>query len=221
MNKNLLTVAFFISSDEIAEGERDYKKTITNYRLSLGGKFNPPAVAYIKLPEDHKELLPDIVDFMYDNDVMPIAVSEGFEVKLFPEQEKCKDILGFFNQKELYMSMYTFFVIGGWKVAAEQVGQCVGNAISILESNDEILTVGFMTPNQTGQQVGNFMIDNFNFRPFIGRTRDIKLVAKFVSATANQFAGATAENAFGAVFNGFSYHPLKFLAYNPQVAAAV
>jgi hypothetical protein len=217
---NPFNIAFIISSQEIRDGDRSYQKTITNYRLTFGGTFPCIPVAYVKIPEHEKNLLPDIIDFLLDNDVKPIIVEEGFDAKVFPQQERSKDIFKLFSTNDIQNYPYTLFVGNGWLIrTSRDAKECVMAGVLLLSQNKDILSVAFEDTNIKGSEGATFIPNqSLTSRPIIVRSRDMMIASKFVVDNANQLAQLSSEQSISHLFGAFSYHPYKFVSFSSQLA---
>ena len=218
MNKTL-NIVFLIGANELQEGPKNYRSTILNYKSLCGGSFSGIPIAYVKIPDNNKALLPDVVDFLLDNDVKPIAVEEGFDGRVFPHIERTRDILKIFGNPEIAINDFILFVSNGHTVEAKQFAECLLIGIKILTTNSDIVSVGFENPSVDGRSLGQFIArDSISDRPIIVRTRDMMIAAKLAVDNASQFANATSYQAIGYLLSTFSYHPNRFISFIPQIA---
>jgi hypothetical protein len=207
-------IAFLISSAELKEGPRNYRGTIDSYKAIFGER---PPIAYIKLPERQKDLLPDIIDHLYDHDVRPIVAAEGFGALILPQSERTKDIFTLLSHFEMARHQYTLFVSEGWRVQSDKLGHCVGLARAVLEANPGILSIAF--EGMRGGSSDELVISpSFTSRPAIVRTRDLMLASKLAVDNAAQLQQASSEQAISHMMGMFSNIPQRFLSFNSLVA---
>lgn len=210
-----LNIAFLISSAELKNGDRNYRDTISSYKIGPGAM---PPVAYIKLPEHQKDLLPDVIDWLYNNDIRPIVATEGFNALILPQQERTKDILALFSHPEVNRHAYTLFVGGGWKVSTINAFECLDSARSLLATTPSILSVAFESAQATTSTNHFLTCPSLTSRPVIVRTRDMMLAAKLAVDNAAQLQALSSEQAISNMMGMFSYSPYKHLCFNPSVA---
>lgn len=220
---NTLSIAFLIGSAELdPHHERSYQKTITNYRLACGGAFNGVPVAYVKLPEKRKDLLPDIVDFLYDSGVKPVVGLEGFDAKVFAQQERVKDIYKLLSHPDVAANAFTLLVTEGRIVSTDQFANCLVNAAALLDTNPDILSVAFEGAGAVGHPAGQFAaFKQLTSRPAIARTRDMMIAAKWAVDNAAQLSGLSSEQALSHMLGTISYHPFKHLAFLPNIGYSI
>lgn len=218
-----LNIVFLIGSAELQDGERSYQKTIINYRRLCGDRFDSIPVAYVKLPENRQELLPNVIDFLLDNDVKPIVELERFEARIFPQEERTKDILKLFSQPEVASNFLTLFVSNGWRINTDRFAEWLITASDVLSNNKDVLSIAFEGAEAQGRQISRAFIimPSFTSRPVIVRTRDLMLAAKFAVDNVKQFGSISSEQIISHTFSTFSYHPLKFIAFHPQLAYSI
>lgn len=218
-----LNIAFLIGSAELnLDYERSYQKTITSYRLAFGGAFGGVPVAYVKLPENQKDLLPDVIDFLYDSDVKPVVALEGFDAKVFPQQERVKDIHKLLSHPNVTAHAFTLLVAEGRIVSSDQFVNCLTNAAAVLDGNPDILSVAFEGAGAAGHPAGQFVaFKNLTSRPAVVRTRDMMIAAKWAVDNAAQLGGLSSEQSLSHMLGTMSYHPYKHLAFPPNVGYSI
>lgn len=212
-----LTIVFLIASSQLKDGERNYQKMIDAYKEACGGAFPGIPLAYIKLPEKETALLPDIIDYLYDNDIKPVVATEGFEARVFPQLERTKDVFKIFSMPSLLQSTYTLFVDGPFRIKTDQLFNHLSSSVSMLTLNPLILSVAFdssVLKIAGGEQF--IVCPSLTSRPIVTRTRDLMIASKLAVDNAAQLQSISSEQAISNMMRLFSAHPYRFLAFNPQ-----
>jgi hypothetical protein len=210
-------IAFLISPAELKEGPRNYRGTIDSYKALFGER---PPIAYIKLPDHQKDMLPDVIDWLLDFDVRPIVVTEGFNALILPQQERTKDVFALFSHSEMARHQYALFVSGGWHVKSDKLERCVGLACSVLEANPSILSVAFEGV-RGGSSDELVVSQSFTSNPVIVRTRDLMIASKLAVDHATQLQQTSSEQAISNMISMFSYNPMRFLSFNSLAAHSI
>lgn len=204
-------------------------KTLIEYYKNLrpdgfDGFYN--VFAQVNVSENTKKLLPDVIDFLYDNDIHPIVQEVKTTDLLFADASRCRNLYYLFSDKLVSVAPYSIFVNSKTKITPtiSDVHSFVQTAIQLLHNNPELVSVGFVPHvcnfqkhpvNTYCDAANNFYLDN---NP-VFRTRDLWLTAYLTLSSFNNMASSgKLDEALSNVLRNFGPNPHKFMYFNPSAA---
>lgn len=209
-------------------GHKDvYKITILHYKkLFNGWGFFSKVFCHIKVRPKEQDQLPEMIDFLYENDIHPLVTIGDWQRGMSHQNEYLKDIYTVFSNPEIQANPYTFWVeddsplkINGQTTAVDFVLR----AIEILRSNPTILNFRFMRDglpvNPNDQIDGVFNKSNvFDFQPNISRSRDLYIASLLIMKNWENFKNIQCEMGFRMAMDTISsMHPYRYLVFNPAL----
>lgn len=228
MNKLPLNIIFFISTSGHFDHLDVYKTTIKHYKAKLGGSLDvfQNAFAHIKVKPNQRDRLPEIIDFLLENNIKPIVTEGEWSRGLAHGQAYISDIFKVFNTEEVHSAPYSFWVEDDSPINVKQdnLYSYLSTAVSILGSNKDIVNIRFQRDGiqDASQPINNFLnrVETFDFQPNIGRTRDLFLAAKALVDHPATFANVQCEAAFYATSKPLTHSPIGFLCFNPKIVSS-
>lgn len=225
MNKLPLNIIFSITPEDIKSEKyviliKDYQDKLGNLDIFYG------LFAHVKVSKETKALLPDVIDYLYHNDIRPIVSETKPTDGLFVDIVKCTDLYQSLAEPQLHVAPYTILANSKYTITSttRDLSTFLHAAVSILSANKEVLTVGFLPHvslihrkpmNETCDYADVFMLDY----PAIFRTRDMWLASYFsMPAFNNQSSSNKFDSVLSNVLKNFGPNPVKFLYFNPSLA---
>ncbi len=226
MSQLPLQLLFWIDAASIRSGT--YRTTIAHYITQLRERSGfsgchpesfpnlPLPHAYVRLTDAEKPLLPDVIDFLYENGVEPI-VEDGAQLR------GRTDLLALLERPELQRpdGPYLFAVKGDKRVepgTGQNLRNILHGAVSTLHTTQAVTSVGFAAPAGSMQVNDTFAAVPAATYPAVFRTRDLYLAALLAHGRPAPFMGEADAPAL-QVLSAFSHHGYRHLAFAPTVAS--
>lgn len=227
MNKLPINFVMFTSTSGHF-GFDTYKTTVKHYKSKLGGSLNifQQLFAHIKVKPTERDRLPEIIDFLLENDIKPIVTEGHWERGLSHGHEYLKDQFKVYNTDELHLAPYTFFTEDDEPLNIRQgtASDYITTAINVLASNKDVLNIRFQRDGVQNitNPINNILnrVDTTDFQPFIARTRDLFLIAKGLRDNSEALQNVQCEAAFKIVSDSLSYSPIRHLCFNPALVSS-
>jgi hypothetical protein len=202
-----------------------YKTTVNHLEKKLSPYTFNEKFAHIKVRPQEAHKMPEMIDFFYENKYRVIVTEGDWSRGMSHQHEYLKDIFKIFNDGHVHSAPYSFWVEDDSPILlkdATPLGEHIKNAINILSSNKDLLNIRFSRETILKSQNNQYVIpvNTFDFQPNIGRTRDLFIAAKIIQDNWSQFQYMQCEAAFKMASDFLSYHPYKYLAFNPDMVTS-
>ncbi len=198
-----------------------YKTTVKHMERKLKGCDINERFAHIKVRPKEADKMPEMIDFFYENKYRVIVTEGDWTRGMSHQHEYLKDIFKVFNDNHIHSAPYSFWVEDDSPILLKDnvsLSTHIQNAVSVLANNKDILNIRFSRETILNTKDNQYLIpvNTFDFQPNIGRTRDLFLASKIIQDNWNQFQYMQCEAAFKSSSDFLSYHPYKYLAFNPN-----
>lgn len=220
-----INLVFFTSTAGHYSFKDVYRTTILHYKKLFGDDFKgfKKVFAHVKVRPKEEALLPEMIDFLYEQDIQPIVTIGDWERGMSHQHEYLKDLRKVFSDPEVIDSEFLFWVEDDsplkLKLTADKSSYFVMMAMDIMKRNPAILNLRFLREGlESKNKLSDLLsVSNvFDFQPNISRSRDLYVATTIIFNHWDTFKNMQCEAAFRLAMDTLSAHPYRYLTFNPD-----
>lgn len=219
-----LNLVFFLTTAGHFGHLNVYQTTVKHYRAKLGGSLDlfQNRFAHIKVRKAEQDRLPDMIDFLLDNDIKPVVTGGEWARGLSHGAGILEDVHRVFNREDVHAAPFSFWVESDSPINVKTGGtlaEYLSTAVAVVNGNKDILSIRFQREGVgRGTPISDLfdMVSTWDFQPTVARTRDLWLASKIIADHPAQFAAVQCEAAFRAASDTLSYSGARYLCFNPD-----